>query len=285
MTGANQVSVSPDEKTIAFYIRIATSHKLFIQDNKPGGKLQQVTKAASDEFKSIHGASIDNLYCKRWSNFMQGCIVLTHPSKPAVIFITRCRLSAKCTQMVEQLFSGIYFHNLLADNGYTVLDIDYRASAGYGRDWRTGIYRFMGGKDLTDNVDGAKLLVEKYGVDPKHIGVYGGSYGGFITLMALFTQPGVFKAGAALRPVTDWANYNHGYTANILNEPFNDSIAYKRSSPIYFANGLKDHLLICHGMMDVNVHFRMLLNSRNVLLSWEKITGKSLPTPWKIMVL
>src|SRR6186713_3740266 len=148
------------------------------------------------------------------------------------------------------------FHNLLADNGYTVLYIDYRASAGYGRDWRTGIYQFMGGKDLTDNVDGAAYLVKEHGVDPKRIGIYGGSYGGFITLMGLFTTPDVFAAGAALRPVTDWAHYNHGYTSNILNTPALDPEAYKKSSPIYFAEGLKNRLLILHGMVDVNVHFQ-----------------------------
>jgi dipeptidyl aminopeptidase/acylaminoacyl peptidase len=144
----------------------------------------------------------------------------------------------------------------LADNGYTVLDIDYRGSAGYGRNWRTGIYRYMGGKDLDDIEDGARYLVQQCGVDARHIGLYGGSYGGFLTLMALFTKPTIFVAGAALRPVTDWAHYNHGYTSNILNEPFSDSIAFRRSSPINFAAGLQDHLLICHGMIDVNVHFQ-----------------------------
>jgi len=86
--------------------------------------------------------------------------------------------------------------------------------------------------------------------------MYGGSYGGFMTLMALFTQPNVFKAGAALRPVTDWGHYDDGYTSAILNQPYNDSIAYQRSSPINFAAGLKNHLLICHGMVDVNVHYQ-----------------------------
>jgi dipeptidyl aminopeptidase/acylaminoacyl peptidase len=114
----------------------------------------------------------------------------------------------------------------------------------------------MGGRDLEDHVDGAKFLAQKYKIDPKRIGIYGGSYGGFITLMAMFTKPDVFKAGAALRPVTDWAAYNHGYTSNILNEPFTDSTAYRKSSPIYHAAGLKGHLLICHGMVDVNVHFQ-----------------------------
>src|SRR5207249_8063080 len=93
-------------------------------------------------------------------------------------------------------------------------------------------------------------LVDKQKVNAKRIGVYGGSYGGFITLMALFTSPDTFAAGAALRPVTDWSHYNHGYTSNILNEPQLDPEAYRQSSPIYFAEGLKGALLICHGMVD-----------------------------------
>jgi dipeptidyl aminopeptidase/acylaminoacyl peptidase len=121
---------------------------------------------------------------------------------------------------VHEWWSSYYreymFHNVLVDNGYAVLDIDYRASDGYGRDWRTGIYRFMGGKDLNDQLDGAKYLVEELDCDPKKLGIYGGSYGGFMTLMAMFTAPGTFRSGAALRSVTDWAHYNHGYTSNIL---------------------------------------------------------------------
>ncbi len=148
------------------------------------------------------------------------------------------------------------FHHLLASRGYVVLDPDYRASAGYGRDWRTAIYRWMGGQDLNDVVDGAGYLAKAHKVDAKRIGVYGGSYGGFITLMALFTSPDTFAAGAALRPVTDWAHYNHPYTSNILNEPQGDAEAYRKSSPIYFAEGLKAPLLIAHGMVDVNVHFQ-----------------------------
>jgi len=148
------------------------------------------------------------------------------------------------------------FHNFFVDRGYTVLDIDYRGSAGYGRDHRTAIYRYMGGKDLSDQVDGAKWLVETQNVDSERIGIYGGSYGGFITLMAMFREPGVFAAGAALRPVTDWAHYNHGYTSNILNVPYADSLAYVHSSPIYHVEGLKGALLICHGMIDTNVHFQ-----------------------------
>src|SRR3989441_469582 len=103
---------------------------------------------------------------------------------------------------------------------------------------------------------GARWLARQMGIDSTRIGIYGGSYGGFITLMAMFTRPGVFAAGAALRPVTDWAHYNHPYPARILNEPQTDSVAYQQSSPIYFAEGLKGRLLICHGMVDDNVNFQ-----------------------------
>jgi dipeptidyl aminopeptidase/acylaminoacyl peptidase len=162
------------------------------------------------------------------------------------------------------------FHNMLMREGFTVLDPDFRASAGYGRDWRTAIYRYMGDKDLADIVDGAAFLSSEHGIDKDRIGVYGGSYGGFITLMALFTSPDTFKAGAALRPVTDWAYYNHWYTSRILNTPTVDPIAYRRSSPIYFADGLKNHLLIAHGMVDANVYYQDSVRLAQKLIELKK---------------
>ena len=160
-----------------------------------------------------------------------------------------------------------------------MIDIDYRGSAGYGRDWRTAIYEHMGGKDLDDQVDAARWLVTEFGVDPKRIGIYGGSYGGFITLMAMFKEPDVFAAGAALRPVTDWAHYNAPYTSNILNDPQGDPEAYRRSSPIYFASGLKGALLICHGMVDVNVHFQDSVRLAQKLIELRKENWELAPYP------
>ncbi len=157
--------------------------------------------------------------------------------------------------------------------------MDYRASAGYGRDWRTAIYRQMGHPELEDLLDGKKWLVEQLGVDPKRVGVYGGSYGGFMTLMALFRAPGEFAAGAALRPVTDWMQYDHGYTSGILNDPQVDPIAYARSSPIEFAAGLHDALLICHGVIDDNVLFEdsMRLYERLIELHKDNFTISPYP--------
>ncbi|HEY8955650.1 alpha/beta hydrolase family protein, partial [Chitinophaga sp.] len=209
----------------------------------------------------------------------------------AVIFVHGAGYLQNAHKWWSSYFREYMFHNLLTDKGYTVLDMDYRGSAGYGRNWRTGIYRHMGGKDLDDEVDGAKYLAEKLQVDARRIGIYGGSYGGFMTLMALFTQPDVFASGAALRSVTDWAHYNHGYTSNILNEPFTDSIAYRRSSPIYFAEGLKGKLLMCHGMVDTNVHFQDIVRLSQRLIelgknNWELAVypvedhGFTTPSSW-----
>jgi dipeptidyl aminopeptidase/acylaminoacyl peptidase len=201
------------------------------------------------------------------------------PGGRAVVFVH----GAGYLQNVHRWWSSYsheyMFHHLLMSRGYLVLDIDYRGSRGYGRDWRTAIYRHMGGKDLDDQVDAARWLVKEHGVDPKKIGIYGGSYGGFITLMAMFTTPDVFAAGAALRPVTDWAQYNNGYTSGILNLPQSDSEAYRKSSPIYFAQGLKGRLLICHGMVDTNVHFQDSVRLAQRLIELRKANWELAPYP------
>jgi dipeptidyl aminopeptidase/acylaminoacyl peptidase len=201
------------------------------------------------------------------------------PKAPAVIFVHGAGYAQNAHKYWSTYYREYMFHHLLASRGYVVLDPDYRASAGYGRDWRTAIYRWMGGHDLNDVVDGAGYLVKSQKVNAVRIGVYGGSYGGFITLMALFTSPDTFAAGAALRPVTDWAHYNHGYTSNILNEPQTDSEAYRKSSPIYFAEGLKAPLLIAHGMVDTNVHFQDSVRLVQRLIELRKENWEIAPYP------
>jgi len=234
--------------------------ELYVQETRADAAAKKLTSSPLPEFweypwldtpivafAARDGATV-RAHVYKPSNYRKG--------GPAVLFVH----GAGYLQNVDRKWSyyahEYMFHHLLMERGYLVADVDYRGSAGYGRDWRTAIYRHMGGKDLDDNIDAARWLVSQYGADPKRLGIYGGSYGGFITLMAMFTQPDVFAAGAALRPVTNWANYNDEYTSDILNLPQTDAEAYKRSSPIYFAQGLKGALLICHGMADTNVHFQ-----------------------------
>jgi dipeptidyl aminopeptidase/acylaminoacyl peptidase len=265
MPGSNDATLSPDESTIALVHSYSNKPpEVYLVPNRPGAEARQVTTTPTEEWRAFNW--IDprvitykardgvDVYARLYTPEMIGA--RRDPSRPGVVFVHGAGYLQNALRYWSTYFREYMFHNLLASRGYVVLDVDYRASAGYGRDWRTAVYRHMGGKDLEDIVDGAKYLAAKEQVDARRIGVYGGSYGGFITLMAMFTTPDVFAAGAALRPVTDWAHYNHSYTSNILNVPQRDAEAYRKSSPIYFADGLKGALLICHGMVDTNVHFQ-----------------------------
>jgi len=265
MTGGSAGEVSPDDTTFGIIYSSSTKpHEVYVMANRPGAPAKQVTSTPTDEWRSFTWVdpqlityktrdSVD-VYARLFTPEMVGA--RRDPAAPAVVFVHGAGYAQNAHKYWPSYYREYMFHHLLASRGYVVLDPDYRASSGYGRDWRTAIYRHMGGKDLEDVVDGAKYLVDKHKVHPKHIGVYGGSYGGFITLMAMFTSPDTFAAGAALRPVTDWSHYNHGYTSNILNEPQADAEAYRKSSPMYFAEGLKGALLILHGMVDTNVLFQ-----------------------------
>ena len=259
LEGRHDVEISPDGRRLAILYSFSNRMpELYVMPNSPGATMNQVTSSASKEFQSYPWRAPDVLRIK----VRDGATVPSrlykpdHPNGAAVIFVHGAGYLQNAHKWWSDYSHEYMFNNLLADKGFTVLDMDYRASAGLGRAWRTAIYRHMGGKDLDDQVDGARWLVANQGIDSARIGLYGGSYGGFITLMAMFTRPAIFAAGAALRPVTDWAHYNHGYTSAILNIPQEDSVAFRQSSPIYFAEGLKGHLLICHGMIDVNVHFQ-----------------------------
>ena len=279
MTGGNDVTLSPDEKKMAILYSYSNKPtELFIKDNpaEVGGnpEAEQITNSNTDDFETYDWKDPEIITFKA-SDGAEVYARLYQPdasvkNKAAVIFVHGAGYLQNAHKWWSSYFREYMFHNLLVDNGYTVLDIDYRGSAGYGRDWRTGIYRHMGGKDLSDQVDGANMLKEKYGIDSDKIGIYGGSYGGFITLMGMFNAPETFSAGGAIRSVGDWAAYNHGYTARILNTPATDSLAYKRSSPIYFADGLEGDLLILHGMVDDNVHFQDMVRLSQRLIELGK---------------
>ncbi len=175
---------------------------------------------------------------------------------PVVMFVHGAGYLQNVHARFPVYFREQMFHQLLVERGYLVLDLDFRASAGYGRDWRTAIYRRMGTPELRDYLDGIDWLAAEHQADPARVGIYGGSYGGFMAFMAMFNAPDRFVAGAALRPVTDWRMYNHEYTSNILDTPELAPEAYRTSSPIEHAEGLRGHLLIAHGMIDDNVFYQ-----------------------------
>ena len=275
LPGGHSFVPSPDDRWFAdVYSYTNKPPELYVQETRVDAAAKKLTSSPAPEFweypwldtpiatfAARDGATL-RAHVYKPANYRKG--------GPAVVFVHGAGYLQNVHRWWSYYAHEYMFHQLLMEHGYLVADVDYRGSAGYGRDWRTAIYQHMGGKDLDDNIDAARWMVSQYGTDPRRIGIYGGSYGGFITLMAMFSQPDVFAAGAALRPVTNWANYNDEYTSNILNLPQTDTEAYKRSSPIYFAQGLKGALLICHGMADTNVHFQDTVELAQKLIELHK---------------
>ena len=177
--------------------------------------------------------------------------------RPAIVYIHG---SGYATSVLKQWGSyqefRFAFNNYLVSKGYVVLEMDYRGSTDYGRDWRTGVYLDMGGPDLEDVLGGVEYLRGLKNIDMSRLGIWGWSYGGFMTATAMFKAPSVFKAGAAFSGVYDWANYNAGYTDERLTAPAENPEAFRRSSPITFSSQLRNHLLILHGIADTNVLFQ-----------------------------
>ena len=267
--GMNNYVLSPDQKKLVItHSSMTEKPELYLQAVKANSVATKLTSTMSDAFSAyswqapqivaIESSQVEKPIYSRLYTPPLTDNKSNQPSakRPAVMFVHGAGYLQNSHQGWSGYFREFMFHNYLIAKGYVVLDMDYRASKGYGRDWRTAIYRNMGTPELQDLKDGAKWLVDNMNVDPKRIGVYGGSYGGFMTFMALFKEPDLFASGAALRPVTDWVHYNHGYTSNILNTPQVDPDAFERSSPIEFAEGLNKPLLICHGMVDDNVFFK-----------------------------
>ena len=277
--GMNDYALSPDEsKLLIQHSKITMPPELYVKNIGSDVEAIQLTHTVTEAFLAmpwsapnvvaIESSHQDQpIYSKVY--LPKGYDQNTNKNK-AVMFSHGAGYLQNSHLGWSGYFREYMFHSMLVQQGYVVIDMDYRASKGYGRDWRTAIYRHMGKPEVQDMRDGVNWLVQNANVDAKRVGTYGGSYGGFLTLMSMFTDPELFQSGSALRLVSDWAYYNHGYTSNILNMPGDDPIAYERSSPIYFAEGLEKPLLINAPMVDDNVFFQDTVRLVQRLIELEK---------------
>jgi dipeptidyl-peptidase-4 len=158
-------------------------------------------------------------------------------------------------QRVLDNWTGASFTQILTRAGYVVFQLDNRGSAFRGTAFQAPIHGKLGDAEVTDQVQGARWLGSQSFVDAERIGVWGWSYGGYMTLMLMFKAPDVFRAGVAGAPVTDWALYDTHYTERYLDRPQDNSAGYSASSVLPYAKDLKGKLLVMHGMADDNVLF------------------------------
>ncbi len=167
---------------------------------------------------------------------------------------------------VEDQWGGYYlWHSMLTQKGYLVAVVDNRGTpAPLGRAWRKAVYGQLGVLETQDQAAAAKALSARSYVDPTRIGIWGWSYGGFMTLNALFRHPDLYRMGVAVSPVTHWALYDNVYTERFNGLITTNRAGYDRGSPISYVNGFKGDLLLVHGSGDDNVHFQnseLLINA------------------------
>ena len=229
-------------------------------------KETQVTNTISPRFTSINWAIPEQI---SFTNREDGQQVYAYLYKPEnfsskkkyalICFVHGSGYLQEVTEGYSPYGDNFMVNTFLVSNGYLVLDVDYRGSAGYGRDFRNKTYRNPGYWEVSDYMSGIEYLDMQGIINRDKVGIYGGSYGGFITLMAAFRHPEYFKAAVSLRAVSDWKMY---YNSNLwfilprlgyLNE--GSQQYYEQSSPITYAAELQIPLLITHGMMDDNVFF------------------------------
>ena len=171
-------------------------------------------------------------------------------------------------QVVRNGWGGANFlwHQLMAQKGYIIFSLDNRGSAGRGHAFEAPLHFRMGAQELSDQRDGVKYLRSLSYVDANRIGIWGWSYGGHMTLHAMFEAGDDFKVGFAGGPVTDWRYYDTIYTERYLGLPQRNEKGYQDSSPVKYAGQLKGRLLIAHGTGDDNVHYANTLAVINDLI-------------------
>ncbi|WP_313032719.1 S9 family peptidase [Massilia alkalitolerans] len=277
LDGVERFTLSPDEKKLLVHWSSSYTPVQLATVPTSGGAATKLTDTRTAEFKARQWVEPQYVAVPSsaggdpvWAKLYRPAQLEPGKKYPVVMFVHGAGYLQNVSKRYPNYFREQMFHNLLVQKGYVVLDMDYRASKGYGAKWRNAIYRQMGHPELVDYIDGVNYMVAQHQGDAKNVGVYGGSYGGFMTFMALMRAPETFKSGAALRPVTDWVTYNHGYTANILNTPDIDPEAYRISSPIEYADKLQGHLLIAHGMVDDNVFYQDSVRMAQRLIELKK---------------
>jgi dipeptidyl-peptidase-4 len=190
-----------------------------------------------------------------------------HKKYPVIVYV----YGGPGIQMVRNAWGVTSFFDLyLAQQGYLVWTLDNRGSWGRGHAFESVIFEHMGQHELADQLTGVNYLKSLPYVDPNRFGIWGWSYGGYMTLYALTHAPTVFKCGAAGGPVTDWKFYDTIYTERYMRTPQENPQGYRESSPLDAADRLQAKVLLIHGADDDNVHMQNTMNFVNALVENRK---------------
>lgn len=166
--------------------------------------------------------------------------------------------------------SNYLWYQVLADKGLIVVSVDNRGTGARGADFKKVTYANLGKYEIEDQIEAAKWLGNQSYVDKNRIGIWGHSFGGYMTLLGLTKGEGVFRAGISVAPVTNWRFYDTIYTERYLKTPQENAAGYDDNSPLFFADKLKGELLLIHGTGDDNVHFQNAVAMQDALIDANK---------------
>lgn len=273
--GIHRATVSPDGDRLAtLYETSRLMPDLYVMDAEPGARPTRVTKSGTDDFYRMKLLDSEIISFQDYAGGETWAEIWEPPANRNGAAIVQVHGCGECAQGVTKGWrrvSAKLYAKYMYDRGFVSANLDYRGSSGYGHANRTYAYRQMGVTDIDSGLALLDILERDYGVDRERIGVYGGSYGGFFTIMAVFRHPERWRAGVALYPVTDWAHYNQGYTSRILNgSPAEDPEAYRVSSPIYYVDNYQRGLQIQHGLVDNNVQIQDSFRLAQIMMEKDK---------------
>ncbi|MEZ4910711.1 MAG: S9 family peptidase [Saprospiraceae bacterium] len=235
-----------------------------IEDNKKVQELQKTYEVSDIEFFSF--TTSENVKLNGWMlkprNF--------NPNKKHPVFMTQ--YSGPGSQSVTDSWQGTnyWWYQLLAQNGYVVACVDGRGTGGRGEEFKKMTYLKLGHYETLDQIETAKYLGNLPYVDKNRIGIFGWSYGGYMSSLCLLKGNDVFKAGIAVAPVTNWKWYDSVYTERYMRTVEENQEGYAQNSPVYFADRLKGSYLLVHGLADDNVHFQHSAEMANALIKAKK---------------
>jgi len=271
--GYEDLYIAPDGKNLFFRYSAITSPPELCMIELATTTERQITNTISPKFSDVkwkipelisynNEEDGEKIYAYLYKpDSIQGLLRSARKSYPLICFAHGQGYLQNITKGFSPYQDNFMVNTFLTSKGFMVLDIDYRGSMGYGKNFRNKTYRNLGYREVSDYISGINYLDGLGMIDRNKVGIYGGSYGGFISLMAAFRHPEYFKAAAALRPVSDWRNYAKGnwwFTMGRLGDYTKEEnkIYYEISSPITYANELTVPLFITHGMLDENVYFQ-----------------------------
>jgi dipeptidyl-peptidase 4 len=235
-----------------------------------GSRIATVNENKIAELADYHLSPMEFLSVKSRDGVLLNASIIKppdfHPQKKYPVLVYT--YGGPHAQVVRNGWGGANFlwHQLMAQKGYIIFSLDNRGSGGRGHAFETPLHFRMGAQELSDQRDGVQYLKALPYVDSNRIGVWGWSYGGHMTLHAMFETGDDFKVGFAGGPVTDWRYYDSIYTERYLGLPQKNEKGYQDSSPVKYASQLKGKLLIAHGTGDDNVHFANTLAVINDLI-------------------